>query len=395
MQRTTGGRGDVTTDAGLPVAPETAERLALSADAPPQPPGGSRTVRAAAAGHWERRGLATAAEQVLMAPGPAPLLLALLAVTGGDLVLTRPTAAWYAPQAELLGRRVHRVAAPAECGGVPDPVALLEAVRRARADGSPGPRVVVLSVADDPTGTVAPPELVHEVCEAAAEADLLIVSDETFRDVLHAPLTVVLSPAESLPGRTVVLTDLAAGALPSGWPAAVARFPANGPVAALRDPVCDVLARLGAVIVTPVAEAAALALTEPGPLRLRRTSANRLHGAVARAAHDALLEAGALCLPPACGFHLYADFAPLRPALAAHGVTGPDELARLLPGAAPGHRFGDDPRAPRVRIAVPVMYGDNPEQREAAAAATDPLRVPHVASALAALGRAFTELTAA
>ena len=73
-----------------------------------------------------------------------------------------------------------------------------------------GPRLLVLSVADDPTATVAPPEVLHEACEAAAGEGLHLVSDETWRDTLHAPHdTVLLSPAEMLPDRVTVVTDLA------------------------------------------------------------------------------------------------------------------------------------------------------------------------------------------
>ncbi len=382
------------TDAGLPVPPQLADRLAVSLDAPAQPPGGDLTVRAAAAGHWERRGTPTTPDRVLVAPGPTPLLLALLAATGGDLVLPRPAAPWYAPAAGLLGRRAHFVPTPAECGGVPDPVALLETVRRA--DGRRArPMLLVLSVADDPTGTVAPPELLHEVCEVAEGADLLVLCDETFRDLPHDPSAVLLSPAEIVPDRTVVLADLASGALPAGWPAAIARFPGSGPAARPLSAVREALAAQRALLAGPFAGAAALALSEPPGLRERAKAANRLHAAVAGAVHADLLRLGALCLPPTAGFHLYPDFAALRPELAAQGVDAAQDLASRLPGALPGHRLGDDPEQLRVRISVPALYGANPREREESLRAAEPLAVPHVAEALAGLGRAFTELTAA
>jgi aspartate aminotransferase len=394
MRRTPAGRRPAVTDSGLPVPPELSDRLAASRDAAPQPPGGDLTVRTAACGYWQRRGAPVTPDHVLVVPGPAPLLPALLAAVGGDLVLPRPAAPWYAPPAWLAGRRTHFVPTPAECGGVPDPVALLETVRRARGEGA-RPSIVVLAVADDPTGTVAPPEVVHEVCEAAAGADLLVVSDETFHDVPHDPLTVVLGPAEIAPEHTVVLADLAGGLLPSGWPVAIARFPREGPAAAARCAVREVLAAQRALPAGPLAEAAALALAEPPALRRRTEAANRLHATVATAVHADLLRLGALCLPPRAGFHLYPDFSALRPRLAAQGVRDQDALAERLPGAVAGHRLGDDPGALRVRIAVSALYGRTPKERESTLRASDPLRVPHVAEALAGLGRAFTELTAA
>jgi aspartate aminotransferase len=275
---------------------------------------------------------------------------------------------------------------------VPDPVALLESVRRTEGERA-GPMLLALAVADDPTGTVAPPELVHEVCEAAVAANLLIVSDETFRDLPHDPREVILSPAEIVPDRTVVVADLASWLLPGGWPAAMARFPALGPAAELRSPVRTVLDAQQALLPGPVGAAATLALAEPPGSDERLAAAVRLHATVAAAAHTELLRCGAVCLPPTAGFHLYADFTALRPALAARGVGGPDALAARLPGALAGHRMGEAPRDLRVRIAVPVLYGRTPAERTAALAAADPLRVPHVAEAVAGLRRACQELT--
>jgi aspartate/methionine/tyrosine aminotransferase len=377
------------------VPPRLAERLAAAAlaDGEPQPVGGGPDVRAAASGYWQRRGLPTLPEQVVFGPGPGPLLLALLAAAGGDLLLPRPGPAWYEPQARLLGHSARYILTPSDCGGVPDPFALLETVRRTRAEGA-DPRLLVFSVADDPTGTVTPPELLHEACEAAADSGLLIVSDETYRDVLHDPHTVLVSPAEMLHDRTVVFADLGSGLMPPSWPAATARFPADGPAAALQAPVMDALVAARAEAAVPVLAASALALTEPPELRAHAAAANRLHAAVAGAAYRTLTAHGALCPPPQAGFHLYPDLTPLRPALEARGITRSDELEDRLPACLSGHRFGEDPTALHVRITTSAFYGSTPAERCTALDAPDPLRIPHVAGALTELGRALAELTA-
>ncbi|NEB79930.1 pyridoxal phosphate-dependent aminotransferase, partial [Streptomyces sp. SID14478] len=110
-----------------------------------------------------------------------------------------------------------------ECGGVPDPYALLETVRRVRAEGG-DPRLLVLSVADDPTATVPPPEVLHEAVEAAVGEGLHVVSDETWRDTLHPHAdTVLFSPAEMFPAQVTVLAELTGAFLPPSLPAACAR----------------------------------------------------------------------------------------------------------------------------------------------------------------------------
>ncbi|MCH5670468.1 aminotransferase class I/II-fold pyridoxal phosphate-dependent enzyme [Streptomyces gilvus] len=383
---------------GLPVLPELAAVLAASAArADSEPVGGGPALIEAACGYWGRRGLAAAPDRVAAGPGAPALLLALTAALGGDVLVPRPCAAWWAPYARLLGRPVFHVATPAESGGVPDPYALLETVRRVRDEGG-DPRLLVLSVADDPTATVAPPEALHACLEAAAAEGLHLVSDETWRDTLHAPHdTVLLSPAEMLPDRVTVVTDLAGALLPPGWPAAVARFPAGEAGDGLHARVLDVLTALGASVAGPVAAPAVYALGEPEPVTARVAATVRLHARVAAAAHAAVVAAGALSRPPQAGRHLYADLGPLRSALAAHGVGDAQELedflaARLGMPAPGGHRFGDELGALRVRLSTGPLLGVSDEERTECLTEPSPLELPHVQRALNQVKSVFDDL---
>lgn len=365
-------------------------------------------LREAACAYWHRRGLHTGPGQVVAAPGVPLLLLALLAAAdraGGGVLLTRPAADWYELPVRLLGRTPHRVPVPAECGGVPDPFVLLETVRRARSAGD-DPRVVLVSVADDPTGTAAPPELLHEVCEAASEEGLLVISDESGRDTSHDPHdTVVVSPAEMLGAghadSVVVLTGIA-GKPPSAAGVAgeaaepavgLARFPDTSRGHTLAREVRTVLNALHARLPAAAAEAAAEALAESPQVRERRAADARTQGALAAALHEAVTGAGGLCRPPQSGWHVYADLEPVRRSLAAHGVedaaTLEAELVRRLgPGVTGGHRLGDDAGALRVRLSTVLLTGVDE------VAAPDPLRAPRVRHAVAALRAVLASLTA-
>ncbi|PJE93705.1 hypothetical protein CUT44_31250 [Streptomyces carminius] len=395
-------------------------------------------VSGAACGYWRRRGLPTASDQVVAAPTAALLLLALLAAcedgdgagpgdgAGCGVVLPRPGPGWHAAQARLLGRPLHRVPVPAECGGVPDPFALLETVSRARAAGG-SPRLLLLSVADDVTGTAAPPELLHEACEAATQEGLLVIGDESLRNAFHDPHgTVPVSPAEILHGTgpgtgvgtgtgtvpdgggvrpgtaaesTVVLVDLGADPDPGPCPgsrAGVARLPATAAGRELAERTRTVLAALRASLSGPEAAAAAGVLSEPEPLREHRAAANRAHGTLAAALHRALTGAGAVCRPPRAGRHLYPDFEALRPGLAARGVTDAPRLEaelvrRLGPYALGGHRFGDDPHALRVRLSTDVLTrGVSPAVTAPAAPTRDPAQQPGTEEALTRVVEALT-----
>ncbi|MGW9027755.1 aminotransferase class I/II-fold pyridoxal phosphate-dependent enzyme [Streptomyces sp. NPDC055722] len=385
-------------DQGLPLLPSLSAALAEAADS--EGPGSfARTPRLleAAGGYYARRGLPAGPDTVAAAPGAPILFAAVTAALGGDVLVPRPCPAWWAPQIRALRRSVFHVPTPAECGGVPDPYALLETVRRIRAEGG-DPRLLVLAVADDPTATVAPPELVHETVEAATAEGLHLVSDETWRDTVHRPDdTVLLSPAEMVPDRVTVVTDLAGPFLPPGWPAAVARFPATADGAGLRARVLDVLTALGARIADPVAAAASYALDESADVDQRLTRGTALHARVAAAAYRAVVTAGAVARPPQAGRHFYADLDPLRSALGAHGVGDAQELedflsARLGMPTPGGHRFGDDLAALRVRLSTGPFLGATAEERAQCLISPEPLELPHVQRALNLLGSVFDDL---
>ncbi|MER5179226.1 aminotransferase class I/II-fold pyridoxal phosphate-dependent enzyme [Streptomyces sp. NPDC002896] len=385
---------------GLPMLPELSAVLAAAAGAAQaEPSGGGPALLDAVGGYWERRGLSCERGHVAAAPGAPALLLALTGALAGDVFLPRPCPAWWAPTARLLGRSVFHVPTPAECGGIPDPYALLETVRRVRAEGG-NPRVLVLGVADDPTATVPPPEVLHETVEAAAGEGLHIVSDETWRDTVHRPHeTVVVSPADMLPGQVTVLCDLSGALLPTGWPAAIARFPATEDGSDLRNRVLDVLTAVGARVATPTAAAAAYALGEPEAVTARLAAEVRVHARVAAAVHQAVLAAGGLALPPQAGRHLYADLGPLRSALAERGVSDAQELedflTRRLELPAPGgHRFGDHIGELRVRLSTGPLLGATEEERAESLTASDPLELPSVERALSMFGSVLDDLRA-
>jgi aspartate/methionine/tyrosine aminotransferase len=240
--------------------------------------------------------------------------------------------------------------------------------------------------------------VLHACVEAAAGEGLHLVSDETWRDTVHAPHdTVLLSPAEMLPDRVTVVTDLAGALLPPGWPAAVARFPANGEGRDLHARVLDVLTALGARIAGPVVASAVYALQEPEPVTARVAAAVRLHAHVAAALHSAVVADGTLARPPQAGRHLYADLGPLRPALAAHGVGDAQELedflaARLGMPAPGGHRFGDELGALRVRLSTGPVLGRTDEERAQCLTSPAPWELPHVQRALTHVKSVFDDL---
>lgn len=383
-------------EAGLPVLPEVAAALAGAVQHNGYGPvGGSASAREAVAGYFDRRGLATTPEQVLLAPGSKALLYGTLAAVAGDVVLPVPSWVSYAAQAALTGKRVVPVPVPERSGGLPDPLLLEDALQAARAQGA-DPRILVVTLPDNPTGTRADASLVGRLCEVAERHRLLVISDEIYRDLAYQPED-HCSPAALRPRGTVVTTGLSKSMALGGWRIGFARLP-DGPVGEqLLGSLTGVASEVWSSLAAPMQAAARYVMDEPPEVLAHLAASRRLHQAVATEVHAVLTGAGAACRPPTAAFYLYPDLERLRPHLEARGITGGADLAAHLlaehgVGVLAGEHFGDDPAAYRFRVATSLLYGSTEEERWRALRAADPTALPWVAQSLARLRQALAAL---
>jgi aspartate aminotransferase len=385
-------------EAGLPVHPALRDALAAATGSNGYGPvAGHEALRSAAAGYWQRRGLATRPDSVVCGPGSKPLLFGLLLATGADVAVPRPSWVSYAAQASLIGTRPHFVpAAPGE-GGICDPAALRRAVMRARAGGRQIAAVVV-TLPDNPTGRLARPSTVSALCAVAAELDLIIISDEIYRDLVHDPAAPVVSPASVAPERTVVTTGLSKSLAVGGWRIGVARMPESPLGEWLRAQLLGVASEIWSAPAAPIQEAAAVAFGEPPELSERIASSRSLHAAVSRRVAEICAAAGLVVPAPQAGFYVYPDFEPWRVHLARrHGVTTSAGLAGLLlerygAGTLPGSAFGENPGTLRLRLATGSLYGETGAEQEAALAAPVPPALPWIAAQLDRLAEILADL---
>ncbi|ANZ40102.1 aminotransferase [Lentzea guizhouensis] len=374
-------------EAGLPVLPAVADALtAAAAENGYGPVAGSQRAREAAAGYLTRRDLPTDPGQIVFAPGSKPLLYAVLTALPGDVVLPVPSWVSYAAQAQLAGKRVIGVPVPVQSGGVPDPDLLEPALREARASGA-DPRVLVVTLPDNPTGTCGSADLVHRVCELADRHGLTILSDEIYRDLTFDPARHV-SPARFLPERTVVTGGPSKSMALGGWRIGFARIADAG----LRQDVTGIAGAVWSSLAAPMQAAAAHVLDEPQEVRDHLGASRRLHAAVLRATHEIFTAAGARCRAPEAGFYLYPDLEPLGLA----EKTGVELSGRLLDehdiGVLAGEHFGDDPAALRFRVATSLLYGSTVDERWEALRSADPVRLPWIAASLDQLRTALAAL---
>ncbi len=382
-------------EAGLPAHPMLREALADAAGcASYGPVAGHAALREAAASYWARRGLPTDPGTVVAGPGSKALLFGLIAAIGGDVAVTRPSWVSYSAQASLAGRTAHFVPGS---GGVPDAGELTRTVALARASGRPV-RAVVVTLPDNPTGTLPPAGAVRALCSVAGRHGLIIISDEIYRDLVHDDLTDCTTPASIYAERTVVTTGLSKNLALGGWRLGVARLPDGRLGRELRTRLLGIGSEVWSAPAGPVQQAAAVAFGEPSPLAERIALSRRLHARVAREVAFRFASAGAAVPPPQAAFYVYPDLTPLAGGLRRqYGITSDEGLAALLLrqyglGVLPGSAFGDDRWRLRLRVATGMLYGETDEQRDAALTAADPCALPWIAAALDRLEEILADL---
>jgi aspartate aminotransferase len=385
-------------EAGLPVVAEAAQGLMDGAYVNGYGPvAGSAAARSAVAGYWNRRELPTQPDSVILAPGSKAILYALLMVISGDVILPQPSWVSYGAQALIAGHEVVWVPTPPEVGGIPDPGLLDAAIRSAQARGR---RVgcLIVTLPDNPTGTLASRDLVEAVCRVADDHGVGVISDEIYRDLAYQP-EAFHSPAHCLPARTVVTTGLSKSVALGGWRIGVARFPESAWGETLRDDVVALASELWSSLAAPMQLVATRIFGEPTRVVEHIAASRRLHRSVALAAHHLFVEAGARCRLPQGAFYLYPDFAPIRAQLQGLGVASSAGLADYLlsqRGVAvlAGTAFGDDPSALRFRAATSLLYGQSDEQRWEALRSEEPCELRWIKDSLSRLAEALAPLRA-
>ncbi len=385
-------------EAGLPVHPMLRDALAAASDSNSYGPvAGLTALRQAAAGYWARRGLPTSAGSVVCGPGSKPLLFGLLLAIGADVAVPQPSWVSYAAQASMLRLGTHFVPAPSGQGGICDPAGLARACEAAWDDGR---RIgsVLVTLPDNPTGRLARSGTVRELCDVAEAYDLIVISDEIYRDLVHDPGAPFPSPTAFAPQRTVVTTSLSKSLALGGWRIGVARLPDSADGGDLRDRLLGIGSEIWSAPAVPIQQAAALAFDEPPDLTTRIARSRSLHATVAHAVAGRYAAAGLVVPAPEAAFYVYPDFAPWREHLrGGYGISTGAGLARHLldrygMGVLPASAFGEEPGALRVRVATGLLYGETAAQRMCALSAADPLALPWIAAALARIEEILADL---
>lgn len=179
------------------------------------PKGGTALKDAIAAWTNRTRGTSYAPAQVLVSCGAKHSIsnaaLALLE-EGDEAILPAPYWLTYPETVKLAGATPVAVDASPAQGFVPDP----DDIRAALTDRT---RMIILNSPSNPTGAVYPAEVIHAIADIAREADLWVLTDEIYDELVYegSEFVSILSAGEDMVERCIVINGASKTYAMTGW----------------------------------------------------------------------------------------------------------------------------------------------------------------------------------
>ena len=316
--------------------------------------------------HAKNDGIAYDPESVLIGPGSKELMFLLQIAYYGDLVVPTPCWVSYAPQAQIVGRRV--VSLSTDFG---HEWRLQPEMFKALCEEDPGrPRVVILNYPGNPEGSTYSKETLKQLAEIARQYDVIILSDEIYGKLCHKGEHV--SIARYYPEGTIISSGLSKWCGAGGWRLGTFTFPKS--LRWLQEAMASVASETFTSTSAPIQYAAIRAFKGGVLLERYLAHSRRILAKLGNWCAERLESTGARVVKPTGGFYLFPDFTPISAILHANGITTSSQLCEKAldeVGVAflPGKEFG----RPDSELTARIAYVDFDGARALAASEQIPL----------------------
>jgi aspartate aminotransferase len=287
---------------------------------------GLADLRTAAADFYSRH-MATEIHpaQVIIGPGSKSIIYALQMALDADLILPTPCWVSYAPQADLLGKAVHHVAATAD-----DHYALnLDALDAAVQQCEGRNKLLLITSPNNPTGLMYRPDFLEELAEYCRANGVAVISDEIYGLVPHSHVEHV-SISHFYPEGAVVLGGLSKHLSLGGWRIGVGIVPGHDAGARLMMALRVIAGEIWSTPTGPVQYAAITAFRGDPDIEAYIAECRDLHEIRTQYLWRELVKQGYDIMQPDGGFYMLPILNDRREALARLGINTSTELAAHL-----------------------------------------------------------------
>jgi aspartate aminotransferase len=258
-------------------------------------------LRQAVAGYLERtESLDYSADQIMIGPGTKELMFTLQLAFVGELVIPAPSWVSYAPQANIIGRKVSWLPTNIEDG-----LRLTPATLEAHCATAPDqPRLLILNYPGNPTGVTYRPEQLEAIADVARRYNVLILSDEIYSGLTFASDHV--SIARFYPEGTIISNGLSKWCGAGGWRIGAFAFPEN--LHWLLNGMTTIASETFTSVSAPVQYAAIAGFEGGEPMDLYLRDSRRILKSLMTWSADRLRQSGARVCEPEGAFYLFPHF---------------------------------------------------------------------------------------
>lgn len=313
---------------------------------------GLRELRNAVADYHRRmHQIPRRGDDVLVGPGSKELMFLLQLVYYGDLLIPTPSWVSYAPQAQIIGRRVTWIPTSKASGWrlMPDDLDQLCWHDPER------PRILILNYPNNPTGLTYSPAELEALARVAKKYKVVLLSDEIYGELHHRGAH--RSIAHFYPEGTIISAGLSKWCGAGGWRLGTFTFPDG--LRWLLNAMASVASETYTSTSAPIQFAAVVAFQGSLEIEYYLQQARRILRSLGNWCAGRLVESGIDVHPPQGAFYLFPDFSPLADRLRARGITTSRVLCgRLLEETGVAVLPGEDFGRPSDELTARIAYVD-------------------------------------
>jgi aspartate aminotransferase len=283
--------------------------------------------------------------QIIVGPGTKELMYLLQSVNEAELLLPSPSWVSYAPQAEIIGRKVTWLLEE----GDSDPHFVATALESLCVKKPNQARLLVLNYPENPSGRTYTSDQLERIAQVARRFGVIILSDEIYSglnfDDNHRSI------AQFYKEGTIISNGLSKWCGAGGWRLGAFIFPQE--LDDIKSAMSVLASETFSAVSSPIQHASISAFEESHEVTDYLRRARMILKELGGHCYDRLNESGASLLRPQGGFYLFPKMDAMRQRL---GVNDSVALCKKLltdTGVAtlPGSVFGRHPNELSMRIA--------------------------------------------
>ena len=246
--------------------------------------------------HSKKNKYSYTADNVVIGPGSKELIFQTQLIMNGDLLLPSPSWVSYAPQAQIINKKIHWLQTTSKSNWHLEPQTLENICQKIQ-DST---KLLILNSPNNPSGTIH--RDFKTLAKVAKKNDVIIIADEIYAELDFSGKYKSLT--HYYPEGTIISSGLSKWCGAGGWRLGTFIFPNE--LDQIKQTLRAVASETFTAVSAPIQYAAIAAYTKDYTYYLKHS--RKILNCIATYIYDELINAGIQCQKPQGGFYMLCDF---------------------------------------------------------------------------------------